>query len=309
MTTPDTPPVLPSTTVLIAGATGWLGRKVARELGAAGASLRIGLRHGPAHRDAADLKTIVGAEVVELDLTRPETIPRAVEGVDVIVSAVQGGPEILVDGQEALARAGQAAGVRRIFPSDFAVDFTTIPPEEHLFFAWRRQGQDAIAAIGLPQTNVYNGAFAEVLLPHSTFVLIDWADNEINYWGSAEQMYDFTANDDVARFVAAAATDPQVPDGPLRVAGDSCSPAALADILTRVTGRRFTLNALGTLDDLNDEIALRQSGSPEDPHPWIGMQYLRAMASGSGRLRKLDNGRYPHVAPIGVEAYLARQEF
>lgn len=296
------------TTVLVAGATGWLGRKITREIAAAGSRTRVGLRNGTSHPDAAEFGSITGVEVVELDLTRPGTLPAAVEGVDVVVSAVQGGPDLLVDGQGALAQAAQAAGVRRIFPSDFAVDFTQIPDEEHLFFSWRRQGQEAIAATGLPQTNTYNGAFAEMLLPQPMLVLISWDDAEVNYWGSPDQIYDFTATDDVARYVAAAVTDPQAPDGPLRVAGGSHSPAGLADVAAQVSGQEFTLNQIGTSDDLDNEIDRRQAEAPDDPYAWVGLQYFRSMASGAGQLHHLHNDRYPHIDPAGVEEVLAKHQ-
>lgn len=169
------------TTVLIAGATGWLGGKIAREVAATGSRTRIGLRRGTAHPDATTLKTTLGADIVELDLTNPETLPGAVDGVDVVISAIQGGPELLIDGQAALARAAYEAGVRRIFPSDFGVDFTQIPEKDHLFFAWRSQGQEAIAATGLAQTNTYNGAFAEMLLPNPFLNFVDWDKATVNF--------------------------------------------------------------------------------------------------------------------------------
>lgn len=298
----------PTPTVLVVGATGWLGRQVTDEVAAAGGRARVGLRNGTAHPQAAELQSIDGVEVVELDLTQPDTLPAAVEGTDVVVSVIQGGPDLLVDGQAALARAAYAAGVRRFFPSDFAVDFTQIPAADHLFFAWRRQAQEAIAATGMAQTNTYNGAFAEMLLPQPMFVLTDWRNAEINYWGSPDQVYDFTATADVARYVAAAALDPEAPDGPFRLAGGSESPAGLAAAAEQVAGRAFRLTQLGTLDELTDEIDRQQAKSPQDPNDWVGLQYFRSMASGAGQLRHLDNARYPQIHPTGVPEFLAQHQ-
>lgn len=297
-----------SPTVLIAGATGWLGAKIAREVAASGSRARIGLRGGTTHPEAANLSTVLGADIVELDLTKPETLPGAVDGVDVVISVIQGGPELLIDGQAALARAAYGAGVRRIFPSDFGVDFTQIPDMDHLFFAWRSQGQEAIAATGLAQTNTYNGAFAEMLLPNPFLPLIDWEKAVVPFWGSPEQIYDFTATDDVARYVAAAANDLDLGDRPLRVAGFSHSAETLAEIATDVTGKDFTVHQLGTTEELIDTINARQSEAPDDPTRWVGLQYVRSMTTGAGRLHDLDNDRYPHINPIGAQEFLTQHQ-
>ena len=291
-------------TTLVAGAAGNVGRLITSEVARTGARTRAGLRGGSAHKLAGELLRIDGVEIVDLDLTRPDTLHRALEGVDVVVSAVQGGPDILIDGQVALASAALVAGAKRIFPSDFAVDFSAIPPKDHLFFSWRRLGQQAIAATGLAQTNTYNGAFAEVLLPHSGFDLLNQEDSRVHYWGSSTQAYDFTATADVARFVAAATQDPNAPEGPLRVAGDARTPAQIADIATRISGREFLPMPLGTLDELSNEIDRRHEKDPQDPMAWVGLQYVRSMASGAGKLNDTHNHLYPTVVPKTVEEFL-----
>ena len=63
-----------------------------------------------------------GAEIVEGDLADESALDRATQGVDVIVSAVQGGSDVIIDGQVALAKAGKRNGARRILPSDYALD-------------------------------------------------------------------------------------------------------------------------------------------------------------------------------------------
>ena len=48
-----------------------------------------------------------GAELVVGDLGDTASLSRATDGVDVIVSAVQGGNDVIIDGQVALAEAGR----------------------------------------------------------------------------------------------------------------------------------------------------------------------------------------------------------
>ena len=130
--------------VLLAGATGMLGRRIAHCLtNEPDARLRLMLRPGTMN-DAGKAKALApilerGAEIVFGDLADPASLERAVTGVEVVVSAVQGASAVMIDGQVALAEAARRAGVRRILPSDFALDLFRTPPGEHRLYDMRRQ--------------------------------------------------------------------------------------------------------------------------------------------------------------------------
>lgn len=105
-------------TVLIAGANGNLGRRIARAMHARGLRVRSGMRD-PAKASAE----LTGAgEVVHADLDDPASLRAACRGVQVVVSAVQGGDEVIVDGQRRLLEAAAAAGMSRFVPSDYSLD-------------------------------------------------------------------------------------------------------------------------------------------------------------------------------------------
>lgn len=112
--------------ILVTGATGFIGREVARQLSAAGARPRLLVRRPTRAAVLAGLD----AEVVHGDLTVPETLPHAVAGCDAIIhlggratfeSAERLEPTF-VAGTRALADAAAAAGVRRfVFGSSLLV--------------------------------------------------------------------------------------------------------------------------------------------------------------------------------------------
>ena len=160
-------------TVLLAGATGMFGSQIARHLLIQPrARVRLLVRGGDAtqKRTALDPLLARGVEVIEGDLADRASLDRATQGVDVIVSAVQGGPGIIVDGQVALAEAGQRNGVRRILPSDYALDLFKATPGEHPLFDMRRAADEKIAAIGIEHVHVLQGAFMSMFGPGmSTF--------------------------------------------------------------------------------------------------------------------------------------------
>jgi uncharacterized protein YbjT (DUF2867 family) len=287
--------------ILLVGAAGWLGGQIADELLDRGASLRVLLRGGTAHAKAADLSARK-AEIAGGDLTDAASLDAATKGIGVIVSAVQGGPDVIIAGQAALAAAGMRNGVSRMIPSDYSADFRGITTAGHLFLGWREEADRAIAAAGMPQTNVFNGAFLEMLTA-PFFGMVDTGASRVRFWGSADQLYDFTGTADVASYVAALALDDDAPRGAFEVAGDTKSPRQIADIFTKTASRTFTLEALGTLSDLDAELARRQAAAPDDPMQWAALQYHRIMASGRGKLKSIANARYPSISPSTVEMF------
>ena len=134
-------------TVLLAGATGMRGSRIARHLlDQPEAHLRLLVRGGDAAKRAALNPLLArGAEIIEGDLADRASLDRATQGVDVIVSAVQGGPDVIIDGQVALAEAGRRNGVRRILPSDYALDLFKATPGEHERFNMRAEADRRIA--------------------------------------------------------------------------------------------------------------------------------------------------------------------
>jgi uncharacterized protein YbjT (DUF2867 family) len=72
-----------------------------------------------------------GVEIVLGDLSDQASLDRATRGVDSVVSALQGGPDVIIDGQTALAKAAADNGVRLFIPSDFSVDLFKLPDGSH----------------------------------------------------------------------------------------------------------------------------------------------------------------------------------
>jgi uncharacterized protein YbjT (DUF2867 family) len=103
-------------TILVSNANGKVGQEVVRALVAGGYDVRVGAR------DVETAKAQFSpAEIVALDLTKPETLAAAVQGVGAIFSAAP--YELLPNGEAALIAAAQAAGVSRF------VKLSVIPHE------------------------------------------------------------------------------------------------------------------------------------------------------------------------------------
>jgi (4-alkanoyl-5-oxo-2,5-dihydrofuran-3-yl)methyl phosphate reductase len=134
--------------ILVTGATGKVGREVVTQLLAAGEQVR-GMTRNPA---TAKLDTRV--EVVRGDFDAPDTLARAVDGVDRVFSLTFG-PQTGTHERE-LARTAKKAGVGRIVKlSAMGGDRET----KNAIRIWHEAGEEAIKETGIRWTVVRPGHF------------------------------------------------------------------------------------------------------------------------------------------------------
>ena len=275
-------------TILLVGATGMLGSRIAsRLLGQPASRIRLLVRNIPGNRQALEHFAAEGAELIEGDLTDPASLDRATQGVDVIVSAVQGGPDIVIDGQVALAEAGKRNGVRRILPSDFGLDLFKATPGEHAAFDWRRAADERIAATGLEQVNILQGGFMNLFMPGMG--AIDLEKGTVGFFGDGNRPIDVTSVEDTARMTARVALDRSVPAGKFAFAGDHVSFRQAGEIVAARTGRPLKPVPFGSEADLRGAMAAA------DPQKRVMLAYLLYMLTGQAALTDLQNERYPDL--------------
>jgi len=93
-------------TIAVAGATGRLGHLIVKALAARGATVRPLVRPGSPPEKLTGLE---GTEITEADYGNPPQLTRALEGVDVVVSALNGLHDVIVGTQSQLLAAAVAA--------------------------------------------------------------------------------------------------------------------------------------------------------------------------------------------------------
>ena len=282
-------------TVLLAGATGMLGSQIARHLlDQPEARVRLLVRGADAvqKRVALDPLLTRGAEIIEGDLADHASLDRATQGVEVIVSAVQGGPDVIIDGQVALAEIGRRNGVRRILPSDYALDLFKASPGEHMMFDLRRTADEKIAATGIEHIHVLQGAFMEMFGPGMG--AIDYDAGAVSFWGDGTQVIETTSVEDTARTVARVALDRTVPSGKFAFAGDKVSILNAAQVIEAQTGRRFERRSNGSEADLRAAMAEAHKDT-SNPFKAVMLAYQLYMLTGQTALSDLQNHHYPDV--------------
>jgi uncharacterized protein YbjT (DUF2867 family) len=292
-------------TILLAGATGMFGSRVAHHLLQQDAHVRLLVRAAEHPAKQALLRPMIdlGAQITAGDLADEASLDRATTGVDVIVSAVQGGPDVIIDGQVALARSGARNGVRRILPSDYGLDLFRATPGEHLMFDLRRTADEQIAATGTEQVNVLQGAFMEMFSPKAgTF---DYEAGTVTSWGDGTQIIDATSVEDTARMVAHIALDRSVQPGRFAFAGDRVSLLDAARIIGAQLGRPFTHHSLGSEAELRAAHAQALKDTT-NPYASVMLAYQLYMLTGQTNLQDLQNDRYPDVKLETLTQFAAR---
>jgi uncharacterized protein YbjT (DUF2867 family) len=176
-------------TTLITGATGGIGASLVGRLASAGHAVRAGSRHP---RKAAGL----GAEIVELDLTAPETFDEALADVDrIFLYAEPAAIEDFVD-------CAERAGVRRVVL--LSSDSAEMDDAEHNSLA--RHHTDVEKALGeasFSTTVLRPGTFATMTLDWASFVCAG-VPVEQPFWGAH---LDVIHPEDIADVAERALTD------------------------------------------------------------------------------------------------------
>ncbi len=293
--------------IILAGATGALGRRIASELLERGAGLRALVRHSSAADKVEELRRR-GAEMAEVEFNSVSDVTEACSGGGCVISALAGLRETIVDTQALLFEAAVKSGVRRFIPSDFSIDFTKLHPGTNRNFDLRREFHERLDMAAIAATSIFNGMFMDLLTGRAPIVLFKF--KRVLYWEDADQPLDFTTIDDVAKFTAAAALDSDAPRY-LHIAGDRLSARGLVEVVGEMTGEKFRLFRAGGLRRLERLIKITRAvvpGSNAVYPPWQGMQYVHNMFSGRAGTESLDNDRYPGMRWTTVRDFLAAHQ-
>jgi NADH dehydrogenase len=190
--------------ILLVGATGNLGGRIARRL----------VDHGLPFRALVRPRTVPGSiasladEIVRGDLRDPEALRRAVEGVETVVSSAHsldrimaGSSDVSIDavdriGNANLVEAAAAAGVSRFV----FVSFPASVLESHTPFAEAKlETEELIRASPMREIIVRPDAYQEPWL--SVERRFDWRSGTVTIFGSGDGRAAYVAMDDVAEAI------------------------------------------------------------------------------------------------------------
>lgn len=289
--------------VTLIGGGGFLGRYVARELMRDGTRVRVAQRDP---RQAYFLRTQGGlgqTQFVAADITRPDTVARAVEGADAVVNlvGVMGGKmqAVHVEGARTVAEAARAAGVAAL------AHVSAIGADANGQAAYARSKGEGEAAVRQAFPN------ATILRPSIVFGREDQFVNRFAGMVSAPVVPILRAGvkfqpvfaGDVGEAIAAALRDVDAHGGRTYELGgpDVISMGELVRWIARTLGRspHFV-----ELPDFAGALLARVPGSPISRDQWLMLQSDNVVAAGAPGLAEL--GVTPEPLAAIAPDYLVR---
>lgn len=290
--------------ILLAGGTGTLGRKVIPLLQARSLDCRVLARNAAGIGDLGP-----GVESVAADIRDRPAIERAMQGVDTVVSLIQGfggvdalGPRIVDrDGNLTLIEAAVAAGVRHFVLLSIVQSAPDHPSE---LFRMKNAAETALRSSGLQWTIIRPTAYMETWLGIIGRPLVTTGRTRV--FGRGQNPINFVAADDVARFVDLAIVDPSMLGSTVELAGpENLTFDQFTAVVGEVTGRP------GRVDHAPRAMLQVMSAILQPIRPVLAGQMRTALVMDTRDMRS-DPGPRERLAPsipVTPLAEVVRREF
>lgn len=181
-----------------------------------------------------------GAKIVEGDIKDPESLKKALQGVDLVASFVN--YHVFAD-QIGLVKLAKEAGVKAFVPSEFGIDGSALPPDSPLV---QMKGSVVKASMeaGLKTIVFYTGYFMDFLVsPMFGFDL--QKGTVIVPGGKGDYKVSGTTRQDIGRFIAEVLFDPKTQQSKeklitVKVAGDTLTWNEVIQTVEKATHKTLT---------------------------------------------------------------------
>ena len=232
-----------SSKVFVAGATGFLGSEICRQLIAKNKTVKGLVRITSDSNKVAQLKES-GVETIEGDLKNKDSLKNSLHGVSVIISTVssilsrQEGDTIQTvddEGQKNLIDAAVGAGVKQFI----YISFCEMPGQSPLQTA-KRKVEKHLTESGLNYTILQPTYFMEVWL--SPAMGFDYLNAKATIYGQGKNKISWIAIKDVASFAVAALDNPAAKNTAIELGGpEALSPLEVVNIFETTKEKKFEL--------------------------------------------------------------------
>ena len=228
-------------TVLVVGATGFLGMEICRQLVAANKKVKALVRTTSDENTVNGLKQM-GVETVTGDMKDYNSLVGAFKNTEAVISTAtavrsRGAGDSLEtvdeDGQLNVVKAAKENGVKHFV----FISFNPMPGEFPLQTA-KRKTENALKESGMMYTILQPTFFMEVWLgPHLGF---DYPNSKANIYGEGNNKISWISLRDVASFAVAALDNEAAKNAVIELGGpEALSPLEVVKIFEEVSGKTF----------------------------------------------------------------------
>ncbi|KAI3320144.1 NAD(P)-binding protein [Xylariaceae sp. AK1471] len=298
--------------VLVAGATGNIGQKIIDSLLRRGHQVRA-LARSPDKLSSATadrLERFVKSSTY-YDIAALEA---ACAGVDAVICAYHGSPELQVEGQLFLLRAADRAGVRIYVSASWNCDWRRQALGDHESYdAYHCFHRLAELSSTVRPHFIFSGILAEVLFSAPGRVSFtpknhgcwDPESKRVEIWGDPACKWQWTSEADAAEFAAAIVEQKNAANGGFwTVCSGYDSLEDIARIYGQVRGTPMKVEQVGSVEELREKaLAARAQSHPATMWDYIGYFYMLFIVDGTWTPGKLDNEKLG-VKGTSLEEYL-----
>lgn len=301
--------------ILIAGITGNIGAYAAAHALSQGHTVR-GLGRNPTklpEKTAAALESFVTSssyyDIAALD--------RAVAGVDVVICAYGGMPELHLDAQLILLRACERAGVKRYLAAGWNYDWRVLKlGDEPVYDAAMMFHQQVALTSTIKPCHIFSGMLAEVFFgldgqdgftPRDGGVW-DPTAKRMEIWGTGDEEWNFTTEEDAGRWgVEVITADGAEEGGFVTVCSWTCSMKEIKAKYEAAKGKEVGWDSKGSLGQLR-AIAQRESKlGLRRFWEWHRHVFMENCVSGRWNLKNIENERFPTVKATSLEEFIRQR--
>jgi hypothetical protein len=301
--------------ILIAGITGNIGAYAAAHALSRGHTVR-GLGRNPSKLPAAtsaELEDFVTSssyyDIAALD--------RAVAGVDAVICAYMGMPELHLDAQLLLIRACERAGIKRYLAASWNYDWRVLKlGEEPVYDAIMMFHHQVALTSTIKPCHIFSGMLAEVFFgvegqdgftPRDGGVW-DPIEKRMEVWGSGNEEWNFTTEEDAGRWgVEVVTADGAEEGGFVSVCSWTCS---LKDVKARyeaAKGEEVGWEVKGDLEQLITIVGRERKLGLRRFWEWHRHVFVENCVSGRWNLKDLENERFPAVKATSLDDFIKQR--
>jgi hypothetical protein len=237
-----------------------------------------------------------GGECINLDIASSNLENVLPSNCDTIISCVFGDDKTIIDGQTNLLNEAVRLNYKRFVASDFMCNIWNCNQGESYMIDQRIKFRECFNKTKeIKRLSFCHGLFMETYF---------WFFEKLGffgYWGDINQKINLTAQEDVAKFVAAAVARPNV-SGDIFISGCEYSTKEIVELYSQITGKKIEAKCLGTIDDLRSRV--KSMKEVDDPFLYVQYNLLLPIFDGRGRITHKMNDNFPEVKVRSLEDFI-----
>lgn len=298
--------------ILIAGITGNIGAHAAAHALSQGHKVR-GLGRNPSKlpdKVSSELESFVTSSSY-YDIAALE---KAVAGVDAVICAYAGMPELHLDAQLVLLRACERAGIKRYLAAGWNYDWRVLQlGDEPVYDAARMFHQQAAITSSIKPCHIFSGMLAEV------FFGIDGQDGftprdggvwdpeakRMEIWGSGKEEWNFTTEEDAGRWgVEVVTADGAEEGGFVSVCSWTASMEEVKQCYEEVKRVKVGWEVKGSLAQLREMAEEGRKLGLRRFWEWHRHVFMENCVAGRWNLGNVENDRFTNVRATPMKQFI-----